>query len=61
MKDVFTSSDRESVETSLGVIALPLAMTTRRAVGGGPTSGGDGGDAVCVKCDEPRDEGTRVF
>jgi len=61
VKDALTSSDREFVETSSGAIVLPLAMTTRASVGGGPTSGGDGGDVVYVMYGEPRDEGARVF
>lgn len=59
VKDAFTSSDREVVEITSGVIVLPLALVTRGT--GGGSAAGPTGNAICVKCGEPRDDDARAF
>lgn len=76
VKDSFTSAEREVVETSAGVIVLPLAMATRGssgaessgsggavagAGGAGASGGGSGSGTVCLKCGEARDDNARAF
>lgn len=76
VKDSFTSAERETVETSSGVIVLPLATARRMAMiatdegakgnneGGGciGISGSNRGiKEVCLKCGKNRNDDERTF